>query len=272
MESKTVKINKTGDLIYITFPKLLATGLVNHGFSTRLGGASEGIYSSMNMSFNRGDREDAVRENYKRFCDAIGISTDNLVFSKQTHTNNVLSVTEKDRGVGFIKPSFSDIDGLITNSRKVALVTQYADCTPLLFCDPVKRVVASSHSGWQGTLKRIGAVTVEKMVKEYGSKPENIIAAIGPSIGKCCYEVDDRVFYEFKNASFNTDGIFTKKENGKYMLDLKETNRIILTESGIKPSNIDVCDLCTFCNSDYFYSHRKMGVNRGNLAAVIELI
>ena len=271
MKSETVNIIKSGNLCYITFPKLSATGLINHAFTTRLGGVSEGFFSSMNMSFNRGEKRESTEENYRIICDEIGIDVKNLVFSKQTHTDNIKTVSVNDRGTGFLRPEFSDIDGLVTNCRKVALVTQYADCTPLLFCDPIKKVIASSHSGWRGTVKRIGAKTVEKMVSEFGCRREDIIAAIGPSIGGCCYEVDDVLFSAFSNENFDTGLYFSKKDNGKYMLDLKTVNKDILLKSGIKPQNLNVCDICTACNTDSLYSHRAMGNKRGNLAAIIEL-
>ncbi len=271
MKSNTVNINNCGGLYYITFPKLQNSGLVNHGFTTRLGGVSKGYYSSMNMSFNRGDDENFVRENYKRICDAIDVKCENLVFTKQTHTDNVIRVDEKDRGIGFSRPSFSDIDGLVTNAKNVALVTQFADCTPLLFLDPKNNAIGSCHSGWRGTVKRIGKKTVELMQKEFGSDPNDIICAIGPNIGKCCYEVDDAVFNEFKSAGFDTKLIFTEKGNGKYMLDLRKANELILLNSGIKKENIDISDICTCCNFDSMFSHRASGEKRGNMAAIIEL-
>jgi YfiH family protein len=155
----------------------------------------------------------------------------------------------------------------------VALVTQYADCTPLLFCDPVKGVIATSHAGWRGTASLIGKVTVEKMTNEFGSDPKDIIAGIGPCIGQCCYEVDDPVYSEFSKIDFlEQDKIFTPKGNGKYMLDLVEANRQILVNSGILPQNIDASDICTCCNCEDLHSHRATGGKRGNLAAIIELI
>ena len=271
MKSNSVNINKKGDLVYITFPKLEALGILNHAFTTKLGGVSKGHFSSMNMSFNRGDERSSVIKNYEIICGAVGIDTKNLCFSKQTHTDNVLVVTKNDRGTGFNRPEFSDIDGLVTNNKNVALVTQFADCTPLLFCDPVKKVIASSHSGWRGTVKRIGKKTVETMVDNFGCDPKDIVAAIGPCIGKCCYEVDSPVYDEFQKADFNNDLIFTEKENGKYMLDLRLANKIILNEAGIREENIDVADVCTCCNSNEMFSHRANGTKRGNLAAIIEL-
>lgn len=273
MISQTLKINKNGELTYITFPKLTETGLLRHAFSTRLGGVSDGKYSKMNMSFTIGDKRENVLKNYEILCSAVGIKTDDLVLSAQTHTNNVLSVTEKDKGAGIFKDSFSDIDGLVTNQKGVALVTQYADCTPLLFCDPIKGVIATSHAGWRGTVKEIGKVTTQKMVNEFGSNPADIIAAIGPCIGVCCYEVDDTVINELHKLTYlDFSKIYSKKDNGKFMLNLVEANRQILINSGINPENIDASDICTCCNADELHSHRASKGERGSLAAIIELI
>lgn len=272
MKSNNLSINQKGDLTYITFPKLTQSNIVRHIFSTRLGGVSTGDCASMNLSFNKDSSRENVLKNYEILCDAVGIETSHLVLSHQTHTNNVLCVTKDDCGTGITKPSFSDIDGLITAESGVALVTQFADCTPLLFCDPVKRVIATSHAGWKGTVKLIGKVTIEKMVSVYGCNPKDIVAGIGPCIGKCCYEVDEPVYNEIIKIPFlELDKIIFPKGNGKYMLDLVETNRQILINSGINPENIDVSDICTCCNSDTLHSHRATKGKRGNLAAIIEL-
>ena len=272
MKSNNLLINEKGELIYITFPKLTECGAVRHVFSTRSGGVSTGDCASMNLSFNKDTNRENVLKNYEILCTAVGIDTSHLVLSHQTHTNNVLCVTKEDCGTGITKPSFSDIDGLITNEPGVALVTQFADCTPLLFCDPVKKVIATSHAGWKGTVKLIGKVTVEKMVSEYGSDPKDIIAGIGPCIGKSCYEVDDPVYNEIVKIPFlNLPEVIYPKDNGKYMLDLVETNRQILIHSGIKAENIDASDICTCCNSHILHSHRATKGKRGNLAAIIEL-
>lgn len=272
LKSKNLKVAQKGDLIYIQFPKLISTEKVCHCFSTRHGGVSVGDFSSMNLSFNRGDKREHVLENYRILCEAVGIDSENLVLSAQTHTNNVLTVTREHCGTGITKPPFSDVDGLITNQKGVALVTQYADCTPLLFCDPVNEVIATSHAGWRGTAKLIGKVTVEKMCSEFGCKPQNIIAAIGPCIGKCCYEVDDPVYNSFREIPFlDTNDFLTMKPNGKFMLDLVEANRRILINAGIKPENIDCSDICTNCNCEDLHSHRATGGKRGNLAAIIQL-
>lgn len=272
MKSNTLNIESKGSLCFITFPKLSATNTVRHIFSTRMGGVSGGQYSSMNLSFNNGDERENVEENYRILCSAVGIDTENLVLTRQTHTDNVKIVGAEHRGTGFNKPSFNDIDGLITAEQNVALVTQFADCTPLIFCDPVKRVIANTHSGWKGTAKAIGRVTVEKMVKEFGSKREDIIAAIGPSIGDCCYEVDSPVFEAFSKMDMDMSSAFKKVDDAHWKLNLKAANEIILINSGIKAENIDIADICTCCNSSELHSHRATGGKRGNLAAIIQLI
>ena len=272
LKSKTLNIKQKDDLVYIQFPKLENCGIVNHIFSTRHGGVSEGDCSSMNLSFNRGDPRSNVLKNYEILCSAVDINPKNLVLTKQTHTNNVLTVTKEHIGTGITLPEFSDIDGLITNQEGVALVTQYADCTPLLFCDPVRKVIATSHAGWRGTVKLIGKVTVEKMVEEFGCNPKDITVGIGPCIKDCCYEVDEPVAKEFRAIKFlDLSKILFPKENGRYMLNLVEANLQILINSGISPDNIDASDICTCCNSGDLHSHRATNGKRGNLAAIIEL-
>ncbi len=273
MNSKTLKINKKGELVYITFPRIEAAGVVKHIFSTRLGGVSTGQFATMNTSFSGGDDFLAVEENYRRLCDAADINIENLVLSRQTHTNNVRIVTKKDCKTGYTRPSFNDVDGLITNQPGVALVTQYADCTPLLFCDPVKRVCATSHAGWRGTVSQIGKVTVEKMVNEFGCDPSNIIAAIGPCICKDCYEVDMPVLEAFANSGIDINGVFCEgRDENHFMLDLVRANKNILLSAGVLEENIDISDICTCCHADELHSHRATGGKRGNLAAIIELV
>lgn len=271
--SNNLVINSKNDLVYITFPRISACGCVRHAFSTRHGGVSRGDAASMNLSFNKDKSREAVIRNFEILCGAVGIKTENLVLSHQTHTNNVITVNESHRGTGIFKEPFCDVDGMVTNCKEVALVTQYADCTPLVFCDPVKKVIAASHAGWRGTVKLIGKCTVDKMVNEFGCNPKDIIAGIGPCIGECCYEVDDPVIDEFKKLDFLSLSKFvTPKADGKYMLNLTEANRQILVYSGIDENNIDVNDICTCCNSEDLHSHRATAGKRGNLALIIELI
>lgn len=259
---------------YLSFENIDNTNLVKHGFSTRLGGVSKGHLSSMNLSFTRGDEVENVFENYKRITKAMDIEYNSLVLSQQTHTTNIKVVTQEDKGKGLIRErDYSDIDGFITNERGVTLVTFYADCVPLLFVDPVKQVIGSSHSGWRGTVNKMGKVTVEKMKEYYGTNPADVIAAIGPSICQDCYEVSEEVIEEFRR-NFRPElikNICYKKDNGKYQLDLWKANQYVLLEAGLRNENIEVTNICTCCNQELLFSHRASNGKRGNLAAFIGL-
>ena len=261
---------KNDDLPIIQYDLLSEIPFIKHGFTTRLGGISEGIFSSLNLSFSRGDDKDAVMVNYERIGGKIGYSIENFVASHQTHTTNIRIISEEDKGKGIIKPQdYEDIDGLMTNEKDIVLFTYYADCVPLYFVDTVKKVIALSHSGRKGTVNRMGAKTVEKMVNEYGSKIEDIVCAIGPSICKDCYEVGEEVAEEFQNE-FSREEVadfLDNKGNGKYQLDLWKANEIILLNAGIKKENIENRRICTCCNKDILFSHRGLKGKRGNLAA-----
>jgi YfiH family protein len=273
LKSKTLKVNQNFGVVYYTFPAFDNLPFIRHGFSTRLGGVSKGIYNSMNLSFTREDDPSAVRENFRLFCKAIGVNENNVVVSAQEHKTVVYKATANDRGRGVTRErGYTNIDGLITDQTDVVLCTQYADCVPLFFVDPVKRVVATSHAGWKGTASRIGAVTVEKMCTDYGCQSENIMVGIAPSIGKCCFEVDTPVYEIFAEMSEADQSCFTKKGGGKYHIDLWEINRRTLLNSGILPQNITITDLCTRCHPEVFWSHRAAGARRGSLAGFISLI
>ena len=253
---------------FLSYPMLENTGIVNHGFSTRLGGVSTGPCSTMNISTNRGDDPDAVAENKRLIAKAIGVDAGKMVFTNQTHTTNVSVVSQEDFG-----NVLDETDGLITNTPGLCLVTFYADCVPLYFVDPVERAIGLSHSGWRGTVSKMANVTVKKMCDTFGSKPENIIAAIGPSICQDCYEVSDDVIEQFQKAYQEKDWnhLFYKKENGKYQLNLWKANEINFLESGISPDHIAVTNVCTCCNPDVLFSHRITGFSRGNLSAFLAL-
>lgn len=271
-KTETLCAHQKGDLVYYTFPSLDAIDGVRHGFSTRLGGVSEGIFASMNLSFTRGDDVATVRENFDLFCAAIHVNAEDVVISAQAHTANVKMVTKADCGRGITREkAYTDVDGLITNDPGVVLCTQYADCVPLFFADPVKRVVATSHAGWRGTAAGIAAVTVRKMGEEYGCRPEDIVAGIGPSIGHCCFEVDSPVYDAFTQVEVFDDTCYTDNGGGKYHIDLWQVNRRWLLKAGVLPQHITVTDLCTRCHPDLFWSHRKTGDARGSLAAFIAL-
>lgn len=272
-ESVFTEIERNG-VWYLNYPLLEKTGCVNHGFSTRLGGVSEGFLGTMNLSFTRGDEDSRVRENIKRMSHAIGVEPEDLVFSKQTHTTNVRIVTESDRGKGAVRPTdFEDVDGMITNVRGLCLATFYADCVPLFFVDPVNCAIGLSHSGWRGTVGKIGKITVEKMTEMYGTDPQNVVAAIGPSICQDCYEVSEDVIEEVRvnYQEQDWDQLFYKKENGKYQLNLWKANETVFLEAGILKEHIAVTNLCTCCNNELLYSHRASGEKRGNLGAFLAL-
>ena len=263
-----------GAVPYLSFPMFRDTGLVTDGFSTRLGGVSEGCFSSLNLSFDRGDDRAAVAENFRRMGEALGIRCEDMVLSQQTHTTNIRIVTDEDRGKGITRErDYTDIDGLITNVPGICLVTTYADCVPLYFLDPVKKVIALSHSGWRGTVGKIGKKTVELMHEEFGSEPADILAAIGPSVCQDCYEVSADVTDRFREVFDRSawDELFYEKPDGKYQLDLWKANEKIFLESGIRKDHIAVTNVCTHCNSGILYSHRAMGDRRGNLCAFLAL-
>ena len=231
-------------------------------------GVSEGMFSTLNLSYNRGDKKEAVDENFRRIGEAIGFDHTKLVFSNQIHETRIHKVTKEDCG-----KVMKAMDGLATNEPGIPLYTGYADCVPLFFYDPVEKAAALAHSGWRGTVGRIGTRMVQFLEDEYGSKKENIIAAIGPSICRSCYEVSEDVADEFKKELTGHDAkeFLDDKGNGKYQLDLWKANEIILTEAGIRKENLDITDICTCCNPDLLFSHRASHGKRGNLAAFIVL-
>lgn len=267
LKEKTVQ-----GVTYLTFPALDAEGLVRHGFSTRMGGVSEGRFSTMNFTFTRGDNPEHVMENYRRMGAALGVDETRMVLSYQTHTTNIRKVLEEDAGKGIIKErNYTDVDGLITDIPGITLVTFYADCVPLYFLDPVHRAIGLSHSGWRGTVGRMGKATIEAMNREYGTKPEDVTACIGPSICQDCFEVGEEVVDAFEqefDQSYRKE-LSYKKPNGRYQLDLWKANAIVLREVGVQPEKIQITDICTHCNPEYLFSHRTMGNERGNLAAFL---
>lgn len=273
MENKVTYLQQImeQDVPIIEFEQFSKTGLVKHGFTTKKGGVSKGYFSTMNLGLTRGDNKEAVIENFKIIANRLQVDYEKMVLSAQTHTTNIKIIKKEDAGKGLKKEKdYDDIDGLITNVRGIVLVTFYADCVPLLFLDPVKKVIASSHSGWRGTVSKMGKETVERMKQEFGCEPKDILACIGPSICQKCYEVSEDVAKEFEKE-FQSSEMFYKKENGKYQLDLWKANRMVLLEAGIQEKNIENREICTCCNSEYLFSHRATNGKRGNLAAFLSL-
>lgn len=273
-QESTLKLKEVYEVPFFVYEHLEKTGMVTHGFSTRMGGVSTGDCATMNLSFERGDAEEAVRTNYELLGAAVGFSTDSLVFSQQTHTTNVRAVTEEDRGKGFLRErDYTDVDGLVTNVPGLTLATFYADCVPLFFVDPVHRAIGLSHSGWKGTVGKIGRATVKKMTEMYGTDPKDVLAAIGPSICQECYEVSKDVIEQFQEAFAETywPELYYAKENGKYQLNLWRANEIVFAEAGILPEHCSTTNVCTCCNPGYLFSHRASHGKRGNLGAFLQI-
>jgi YfiH family protein len=227
------------------------------GFSTRLGGISQGDCNSLNCAFHVNDNPQDVIENRKIMAKLIGFPFDAWTSAEQVHGSDVYRVTSKDKGKGSLsrESAIQNKDALITNETGIWLASFYADCVPLYFFDPINKVIGVAHAGWKGTVSAIAASTIQSMVDEFGCRVENLRAAMGPSIGPCCYEVDETVAYHFKKAEM-TYGL-TGKDNGRYWLDLKEINRQIMIKAGIMPTHIEISTLCTACRPQQFFSHRK---------------
>lgn len=270
--SKIMTLHK-GDVPYLTYNALSELDFIRHAFSTRLGGVSEGEFTSMNLSFGRGDSDENVKKNYKRICKAVGFEYDSLVASAQVHETVVRKVTSADRGVGIYKPrDMSSVDALITNDPHVTLVTYYADCTPIFFVDTKRKSIGLAHAGWRGTVGEISSKVVEHMAREFSTNPADLICAIGPVIGKCCYEVSEDCAEHFMRLFSEETAVVTPADlKGKYMIDLALANKLLLQRSGVKEENIIVSDLCTQCNSDLLWSHRATNGKRGTMSAFMSI-
>ena len=238
-----------------------------HGFTTRLGGVSEGYLSSLNIGMHRGDNPEHVAENYRRLGKFIGFSTEKLVLANQIHTDIVRVVTEKDCLGSLSHRDYPECDGLVTNTPGVALVVFTADCTPMLLHDPVTGAVGAVHAGWRGTALGIAAKTVDAMVSAFGCNRENICAAIGPNIGACCFETDKDVPEAMFSALGEDAKPFICTHGEKFHVDLKQINALWLRRSGI--TNIEISEHCTACCPDLFWSHRITKGVRGSQGAII---
>lgn len=264
---------KNNDVVYFTIPSFDDSGLVKHCFTSRIGGVSKSPYNSLNLGTKTMDNKEDIFKNYEIICRSLGIDIKDAVVSDQVHKDNILIVGEEHKGNGIIHDtSFHEIDALITNKTNIALVTLYADCVPIFILDKKRKIIALAHGGWRGTVKKIGKKVIYRMAYEYGTDPKDCIVGIGPSIGKCCYEVDNYVISQFKE-SFDSIAHFTeKKENGRYLLDLWNANKISLIEAGVPCENITISNICTKCNNDIFFSYRADEGVTGRMAAIMQLI
>jgi len=267
------RLTVTGEAAYVTFPAWNVPGYVHYGYSSRMLGDSKGIYAAMNLGFNRGDDHKTVLNNYRKMTAALGIGVSNLVLPKQTHSLNVKKVTKADCGNGIErKNAFEDVDALMTDENGVALMVFTADCVPVFLFDPVKRVIALAHAGWRGTVGGICRNTLHAMNRVYGSKPKDVIAAIGPSICRECFEIGPEVAEEFLQAfPEEKDEVLFAGKGDRSFADLWKANEIMLLREGVLRENITVSGLCTMCRPQMFFSHRATAGKRGSNAGFLML-
>ena len=258
--------NKQGDLIYMTSTVLPA----RHAFLTRFGGVSEGIFASLNLSSSRGDDPERVRENYRRAAALMGAEIDDCAVTKQVHGKVVRIVTRADR-----HPALSTVpyeaDGIVTAEKGLPIFCFTADCVPALLLDPENRVAGAVHCGWRSSVADILRVALEQMVR-LGARRESVRVALGPAIGACCFETDGDVPAAVEAyLGGDTEGLWTRKDNGKYLVDLRGANKRRLLQLGLAEEHIDLSEECTFCSHGKYWSHRYTKGNRGSQAACIVL-
>lgn len=268
MEKYIIK-NENG-ISYLQFTKLLEyEDIIKHAITLKPFniGSNESFYN----------KTEEVKENYNKLCNVLNISDKDIYRPFQTHTDTVKIVNNEMPGI--FTQDFKDVDALVTDKINKILSISIADCIDLMFFDPEKRVIANTHSGWQGTYKLISKKTVENMVDNYNCNPKDIICCIGPSIRKCHFEVDEdvaRMFYEkFKNL-YNINNVICKgirkDSNQKYNIDTVLINTTILKQMGLNEENIIDCRICTVCNSDKFHSYRVDKRDSGRNTGIITLV
>lgn len=254
------------------------------GVTYRIGGNSKKPYKSLNLGFNTGDRYEDIFKNYETLINNLELKDYTFFLTNQIHEDKIKVIdksdlsdesTNEDTTKGSYDFDFKNRirfvdghDGMVTDLPNIALLTFYADCVPLVFYDPIKKVIGNCHAGWRGTVKRIPEKLIMKMIEEFGSNPSDIRVAIGPCASKCCYEVDSGVINEFDANNFPND-IYETKEDGKFMLDLKSANKSTLLLSGVKEENIEISNSCTICNNDLFFSYRLENGSTGRHCAII---
>ncbi|MFC6331351.1 peptidoglycan editing factor PgeF [Paenibacillus septentrionalis] len=248
------------------------------GFTTRKGGVSKAPFHSFNIGLHVQDEPDDVLANRKKLAESVGMSFEAWTSGEQIHGNQIAIVTSKERGRGraSMQDAIIGVDGLVTNEKDVLLTSFYADCVPLYFWDAEHHVIGLAHAGWKGTVTAIAREMIEVMSQHYGTKPEQLQCAIGPSIGACCYEVNhvviDRVvglWEELELPEVILESVFLNKREGKAHINLKEINRQIMIKAGILPSHIEISERCTGCQHDLFYSHRMENGKTGRMASWI---
>ncbi|HWR42423.1 peptidoglycan editing factor PgeF [Sporomusa sp.] len=256
---------------YGEFASFYAKG-IKHGISTRLGGQSTAPFASLNLGLHVGDDAETAWHNRQAFCQAVGLPAEKVVTAEQVHGAVVQQVTLQDagRGARHYHESIKGTDALITNVPGLPLMLFFADCVPVIILDPVSKAIGVSHAGWKGTVAKIGQQTVLAMQQQYNTNPADCLVGIGPSIGPCCYEVDEVVINKLR-ASFNKWEELVTPRGDRWQFNLWEANRQQLREIGIADNNISVSGICTACNTQIFYSHRAEAGRTGRIGAIIAL-
>ncbi|MGM0501195.1 MAG: peptidoglycan editing factor PgeF [Bacillota bacterium] len=249
------------------------TNLVDHCFSTRRGGYSEGAYQSLNLGLHVADDPATVIKNRKLIADLMSSSIKELVAGEQVHGTNIKIITNEHLGTGAVDyaSSVAEVDAMMTDQAGVLLSSYYADCTPLFFLAPEVPAVALAHAGWRGTVNKIGEKTALKMEEVYGAQLENLLVGIGPCIGSCCYEVGKEVIADLSTSFQEWQSLVTEAKNSTWKLDLVQANQIPLEEIGVQSKNIIKSNLCTSCNPDLFYSYRRDNGTTGRMASFIKI-
>ena len=260
---------KDKNIEYIQFKKLLKYKEVKHAITLK----PYDFYGIANYDKNK----EEVNKNYKNLCMSIGVCKEKIIRAKQTHTDNIEIVSKNN--IGIFPKSLDDVDGLITNEKELALSLVFADCIPLIFYDPVKKVISNVHSGWKGTCKKIGTKATRMMIKEFNCEAKDILCFVGPSIGKCHFEVDEDVYKTFKESFKDLDNfenMVSKKIDAegkqKYYIDTVKINRCMLENIGLLPENIIESNICTVCNYNYIHSFRYDKEKSGRMTSVVSLV
>lgn len=243
---------------------------IPHGFTTRSGGVSQGVCASLNLGLGRGDDPANVRENYRRACAALKVDINRMVFARQVHGDTVRTVTSADGGCGLDRTTGWEADALITDVPGLTLVGFGADCLTILFCDSVRWVVGVVHAGWRGTALGIAAKTVERMAACYGTRPADLVCALGPCIDRCCFETDEDVPNAMTAALGEAALPYLASDgDGKFHVDLKGLNALWLKRAGVRAEGLDISPDCTLCKPEKYWSHRHTKGERGSQASLI---
>lgn len=268
------KLTSNNGIFWFQDQALAATGLVTHGFSTRLGGVSRPPYTSLNMGLAVGDDLGRVRDNRDRYLLALGISPRQAVSPHFVHSNIVVPVgrAQAGRGIYSYKDAVGDADGLVTQDPGVALFITFADCPPVLFLDPVKKAIGACHAGWRGTAAGIAMETVRSMQDHFGSNPEDILACVGPALDQDHFEVGQDVYDAVASHSLQPDRLLAPNARGRWQFNIWQANVDQLLSAGLAADHISVVEVSTFLRNDLFYSHRRrLGGKTGRMGAVIML-